>query len=114
MVCRSAEGGCFLAEVSELPNAITDEAAREEVPRNNEKITDACLEAARPSRRGLELVENLPRLGHEEHAPLAILEFAPLPEKVGAAVGAPPPESLAVREPESALDTRRARSTMLA
>ena len=33
VVCRSAEGGCFLTEVPELPNLITDGTSRQEALR---------------------------------------------------------------------------------
>jgi len=47
VVYWSAEDGCFLAEVPELPNLITEGATRQDALRNAEEMIDAYLETAR-------------------------------------------------------------------
>jgi predicted RNase H-like HicB family nuclease len=47
VVYWSAEDGCFLAEVPELPNLITDGSSRQEALRNAEEMIDAYSETAR-------------------------------------------------------------------
>ena len=47
VVYWSSEEACFLAEVPELPNLITDGPTRQEAVRNAEEMIDAYLETAR-------------------------------------------------------------------
>ena len=47
VVYWSAEDGCFLAEVPELPHLITDGSSRQEAVRSAEEMIDAYLETAR-------------------------------------------------------------------
>ena len=47
VVYWSAEDACYLAEVPELPNLITDGPSRQEAVRSAEEMIDAYLETAR-------------------------------------------------------------------
>lgn len=49
IIHRSEVDGCFLAEVPELPNLITDGPNRVEALRNAEVMIDAYLQTARES-----------------------------------------------------------------